>query len=655
MCRSNKARGKRKPFLMLYLNAMGIIVASCIAFVMTVALPVSAQESGEKVQDEIKEQGKPDQQEQIESAEKAEKEAPQATETKPAVKLSPEEMFKAPMSVDFKDMDVDDALHYLSVKSGLNMVSSNNVSGRTSMSLKNVPLQDIFDLILRNNKLAYVKKGDVFQIMSEAEYKSLYGKNFSDTRVVKIIRIQYAVPEQVFTMLEALKSEIGRVLVDQESGNVLLMDTPQQVEVMERSLQQIEQMGNMEVFNLQYAKAQDVEDILKSRLDLKKAGSIKADERNNLVIVQTYPMRMKEVREIIAKLDRPTKQVLIETKIIKIKLSDQLESGVEWEGIFDAGDDFGSTSYVGSSPYSVINAGETDATFTSREDWYAANNQQIGSYPFSGTSSSLSSSTKTTLGENLHFGFFDGKKDADFLLNLFKTIGETKVLANPKLVVVNNQEAEIHIGEKQAYVTTTTTSGQTTSTIAEEVQFIDVGIQLSVTPIINDDGFITMKVKPEISNVGSTLITPTNNRIPILDTTLTETTVMVKDGVTLLIGGLRKEERSLTSEHMPILGDLPLLKWVFRNQTNKVDRTEIVVMLTPHIISGTQFTTGSRGEFTGDGDKEYSDYEPLLKNDDAGQGAQADGVQMKSYHEYPSIKDEPAIDGMIPKGEKGGV
>ncbi len=563
----------------------------------------------------------------------------------------------APITVDFKDMEVNEALHYLAKKAGLNIVSTRGVTGRVTMSLENIPIQDIFDLILRNNALAYVKNAQVYQIMSEQEYKALYGKSFSDTRQVRIRRLQYAVPEQAFTMLEALKSDIGRVLVDQESGNVLLMDTPQQLALMEKSLEQIEQQTGLKVFTLQYAKAKDVEEVLRSRLDGKKAGSVKTDERNNVVIVQTYPARMQEVRDLIAKLDKPTKQVLIDTKIVKIKLSDQLDTSVEWEGIFSAGSDYG-TSYVGSYPFSYMTAGSTSPAFTTRENWYSSLNNQIGSYPFSGTTSSLSGSTKTTLGENLHFGIFDGKRDYDVLLNFLQTLGETRVLANPKLMAINNQEAKIHIGEKQAYVTTTTTSGQTTSTIAEEVSFVDVGIQLAVTPTINEDGFVTMKIKPEISSVGSTLITPTDNRIPIIDTTLTETTVMVKDGMTLLIGGLRKEETSLNSEHLPILGDLPLLKWIFRNQTNKVDRTEIVVMITPRIVDGTEFTIGDRGEFSGNGGKDFHDYEPFVREkhtapQPAGRDAKvaAGGIQMKTYQEYPGM-NASVPEGILAKGKR---
>src|SRR5205085_1907856 len=81
-------------------------------------------------------------------------------------------------------------------------------------------------------------------------------------------------------------------------------------------------------------------------------------------------------------------------------------------------------------------------------------------------------------------------------------------------------------------------------TVAENVTFIDVGIQLNVTPTVNEDGFVSMKIKPEVSSVASTLTTPSGNKIPILETSLAETTVMVRDGVSILIGGLRRDEKT---------------------------------------------------------------------------------------------------------------
>ena len=190
-------------------------------------------------------------------------------------------------------------------------------------------------------------------------------------------------------------------------------------------------------------------------------------------------------------------------------------------------------------------------------------------------------------------------------------MGKTKILSNPKIVAINNQEAKIHVGERQAYVTTTTTTGSSTNTISEDVTFVDVGIQLSVTPTINDDGFIMMKVKPEVSSVTSILTTSTGNKIPIIDTALTETTVLIKDNTTLIIGGLRKEEKSNSTEQVPFLGNIPLIGFFFKQSSTKTDRTELLVMLTPHVISGDKLTTGNDKDFGIHTGKEYRDYPGL--------------------------------------------
>jgi general secretion pathway protein D len=193
------------------------------------------------------------------------------------------------------------------------------------------------------------------------------------------------------------------------------------------------------------------------------------------------------------------------------------------------------------------------------------------------------------------------------LFHFLETIGETRILSNPKLSVVNNQEARIHVGRREAYITTTTTTGQTTTTTAEEVTFVDIGIQLAVTPTINDEGFITMKIKPEISSVVDTLVTPSGNEIPIIDTSTAETTVLVKDGSTIVIGGLRSEEEALAQENIPFLGKLPLIGFLFGNKTADSTRTELLVMITPTIVEGNKLVTGDV-EPGKEGAKPYKEY-----------------------------------------------
>jgi type II secretory pathway component GspD/PulD (secretin) len=563
-----------------------------------------------------------------------------------------DEIFKQAISLDLRNIDIVEALKFLAMKTGLNLVCTKAVTGRATLTVENVLIRDVFDIMLRSNSLAYDKTGEIYTVMTEGEYKALYGKTFFDTREVKVFRLKYAIPEQAFTLLEALKSEIGRLVVDPESGNVLVMDTPEKVKQMQKSLEEFEKKNTVEVFNLKYAKAKDVEDTLKTQLDSKKVGSVKSDERTNQIIVQTLPERMEEIRGLIKNLDAPTKEVLIDTKVIKINLSNQLDESVEWEGILSLGRKYGMT-YLGSYPFSEMTS-TSAATWESREQVYSALGS-IGSYPFSGTTSNYSASQPSVIGQSIHLGSITTKRDYDTFMQFVQTLGKTRILSNPKLVVVNNQEAKIHVGEKQAYVTTTTTTGQTTSTIAEQVTFVDVGIQLSVIPTINDDGFITMKVKPEISSVVSTLITPTNNRIPIIDTSMIETTVLIKDGTTLIIGGLRKDEKTSSSMGLPILSKIPFLGSVFKSATGTSTRTELLVMLTPHIISGTGLTTGDERAFGDKPGKEYEDYKSLAPQGLSTPGAGLEnklppGIEVKPYQDYLGAKEGGAEE--IPIKEK---
>jgi hypothetical protein len=155
-------------------------------------------------------------------------------------------------------------------------------------------------------------------------------------------------------------------------------------------------------------------------------------------------------------------------------------------------------------------------------------------------------------------------------------------------MALNNQEAKILVGTKDAYITSTTTQSGDSAVTSQSVNFVDVGIKLYVTPTINSDGFITMKIKPEISSAERTSITSEGKitQVPIVTTSESETAVMVKDGVTLIIGGLRKDERSKTVKKVPLLGDIPLVGFFLRSTSDEVKKTELVILLTPHIMSG---------------------------------------------------------------------
>lgn len=500
------------------------------------------------------------------------------------------------VSLDLRNIEVTEAFRFLAQKGGFNMVVSKNVSGRVQLLLNNVPIKDILDLIIITNSLAYEIRGNVYYIMTENEYRERYGRKFSDTRIVRVFRLKYAIPDQAFSLLEILKSDIGRLLVDPESGTVLVMDTPESIERMRRSLAGLEAKRSLKVYDLQYASALDVESQLQVQLDNKKVGLVKADERTNQVIVETYPERMNEIEHIITALDQKTREVLIDVKIVQVILDNDLDAEIKWEGIFSTMTQYGLT-FVSNHPFRAL----------AREGL-----SYVDDFAAIAPTATPAQGTKDELTENLVLGTVAGRDAFEVLINFLRTLGETRVLSNPKLAVVNNEEAEILVGEKQAYVTTTTTTGQTTTTTAETVTFVDVGIQLSVTPTINSEGFVSMKIRPEVSSVTRFLVTPSGNRIPIIETSSAETAVMVKDGVSIAIGGLRKDEKKEDRRKVPVLGDIPLIGFVFNSFTQETTRTELLILITPHIVYGEQVEMGYEKERPGETPfMSYTDYAPF--------------------------------------------
>lgn len=518
-------------------------------------------------------------------------------ETAPA--LVPKGGLDERVSLDLRNIDVTDALRFLALKGGLNMAVSKNVSGRVQLLLNDVPIRDVLDLILITNQLAMEKIGDVYHILTEQEYKERFGRKFGDARQVRVFKLRYAIPEQAFALFEVLKSEIGRLLVDPESGTVLVMDTVENIKRMESALVALEERKSVKVYNLKYAKALDVEARLKTKLDNKKVGSVTADERTNSVIVETLPERIHEIDSLVASLDQKSKEVLIDAKIISVNITDDLKAEIRWDTFFRQVEAYGEY-FAGSRPPAVLARTGQSA---------------LGDFVNITPTATPVQFPKSELTSSLFFGMM-GEDNLEVLLNFLKTLGNTKVLSNPKIAVLNNQEAKILVGQKQAYVTTTTTTGQTTSTTAESVTFIDVGIQFAVTPTINDDGFVTMKIKPEVSSVIEFLTTPSGNRIPIVDSSRVETSVMVKDGVSIVIGGLRKDTNDEQRRKIPILGDIPILGKPFNSFTTSKRTIELVIILTPHIIYGDKLVTGVRKEGRLLGPEEspylsYVDYAPV--------------------------------------------
>ncbi len=240
--------------------------------------------------------------------------------------------------------------------------------------------------------------------------------------------------------------------------------------------------------------------------------------------------------------------MLIEVRILQIILNPKYDYGIDW-----------------SNP------------FGNRHNRYWRNMNVKSKFPISSTVSSVG-----TLGSITY-----GALNADFLqfnISALKQVSDSKVIARPRLTATNNQEANIHIGDTIPYVTSTTTGTGDTATVSEAINFIDVGIKLKVTPTINDDGYVTMKIRPEISSRTKDIETPQGAEIPQVNTTFVETTAIVRDGETVIIGGLKQLTNSLSKQGIPGLMDVPIAGNLFKNEGKELKDTELVIFLTPHIV-----------------------------------------------------------------------
>jgi type IV pilus assembly protein PilQ len=154
-------------------------------------------------------------------------------------------------------------------------------------------------------------------------------------------------------------------------------------------------------------------------------------------------------------------------------------------------------------------------------------------------------------------------------------ITDVEILANPKLLALNKQVGKIIVGRRDGYLTTTVTE---TSAI-QDVKFLETGTQLTFRPFIGNDGYVRMEIRPEDSVGG---LTPA--QLPFEQTTEVTTTVLVKDGHTILIGGLFREVSSAARDQVPLLGDLPVVGNLFRSRNDSIDREEVIILLTVHIV-----------------------------------------------------------------------
>jgi type IV pilus assembly protein PilQ len=446
------------------------------------------------------------------------------------------------VTFNFQDIPVRSVLQLLADVSYLNIVASDSVQGNVTLRLVNVPWDQALDVILRAKSLAKRQNGNVIWVAPQTEIAK-YEENIANARqkelnsaelVTDYIPINYGSAKQIADLLTS----------GAKAGNV-------------------GGGGGMSSAERGF---------------LSPRGSVTSDERTNTLLVNDTPEKVQEIRQLVSVLDRPVKQVLIESRLVIATDSFTRELGAKLGIAGFRINPSGQSLITNDNSKDVIDLGKNiaDAQFQFSQ---TGDPQQV-EIP-AGLNVNLPSTT--TGSSSIGFGILGN----DYLLNLELSAaqqeGRSETISQPKVVTANNQEATIQQGQQIGYLTFQN-SGAGGGAGTATVQFKNAVLELDVTPTITSDNRVFMKLKIIKDAISRLVPNPGGGFVPQIDHREIDTSVLVENGQTVVLGGVYE----FTNEHdvtkVPFLGDIPILGALFRNKKNINNKAELLVFITPHIL-----------------------------------------------------------------------
>ncbi|HDL09640.1 MAG TPA: hypothetical protein ENG39_00090 [Candidatus Omnitrophica bacterium] len=338
-----------------------------------------------------------------------------------------------------------------------------------------------------------------------------------------------------------------------KKGNVIKVTTPEEVE---------REAPITRVFVLNNAIAEDLKPSLEKSLS--SIGTIEVNKRSNALVVTDVPNSIQTIENLIRQLDKETPQVLIEARIIETILGDSTNLGINWTTRITATGSKRPHTFpfrkVGPKSFFPENKIETTSDETSDFPYKHG-------FPY-------------TTADEFSFGTLNFS-EFQVVLEALQSNSQTRILSHPRLVTLNNQEAKILVGTRvpiPIYTFNDETGTYEISGYEEE----EVGISLEVTPHVSPDNKIKLTLHPEVSSI--TGYTGPNDERPIIDTREASTQVQLRDGETVVIGGLIKQNKIDTVNKVPLLGDIPLLGLAFRHKSKTLESTDLLIFVTAKIL-----------------------------------------------------------------------
>ena len=422
-----------------------------------------------------------------------------------------------------KDFGVRQALAMLASLYEKNIVPTPNVEGVLAFrSLSNVTLAEAMDAVLGAN-FKYEKRGNLIKVYTRQEYEEI--RTDKDRMINKVFTLYYITAKEAEALIRPVLSDIGLIQASSEA---------------ETGVPAGESISS----------------------DSAGGDTMAA---HDTIIVRDFPERIVEVTQLLRSLDIRPKQVLIEATILTATLTEGMELGVDLNLL--GGVSLTGTAASGGLADEVLGGyieGSRTTGLNALEQIHALDRgQPLEVAGFAAVGSS-----------GLRLGISVGNAVA--LITALESVTDVTVLANPKILAVNKQLGQVYIGKKIGYKAQVT---QTQTSTTESVKFLDTGTKLSFRPYIGDDGYIRMDIHPKDSSGNLN-----DQGVPDEDSTELATNIIVKDGETIVIGGLFRDVVTTTRRQVPLLGDIPLLGELFKGSTDVAQRQEVIVLLTPHII-----------------------------------------------------------------------
>lgn len=360
----------------------------------------------------------------------------------------------------------------------------------------------------------------------------------------------------------------------------LFMDKIENVYYIKTGAERTAEPTESDSYQFSYSRAKDVAALLASQLASKDPPQI--DERTNMIFYRETRSNIDNIRKLLVDIDKPTRQVMIEARLVEVSANPKQAYGINWAGVVGSSTNpqtirYSSTAGVKDPQGQLI---PTDPTLgsSSNPNLFASNLGNLASSTFSILTVPQMSITLQALNED---------SDAEFL-------------ANPRVVTADNQQAKIEITRSQP-VPNLTFNEQTAQAVFSGFQDKKFGNTLLVRPSVNKDNFVTLSVKPEISNKvadfhfqfgGADVFSP------IIDTRTLDSNVLIKSGDTLAIGGLLQDQLTKGRTKVPIMGDVPILGYLFQSRSNERTKRNLLIFVTPTILDP-RYGTGLEDQTSG--------------------------------------------------------